>query len=172
MHIPLNLQLFAEPGEGDPNKGSETPPSFDDFLKDKTAQSEFDKRVAKALETAKGKWDREASLTADEKAAAKTKEREDAIAKREGDIIKRELRAKALDTLGQKGLPTELADTLSYADEDGLNASLTSVEKAFRASLSKAVDEKLKGSPPPAGDGKAPSQMAAMRAAVGLPATK
>lgn len=30
--------------------------SFDDVLKDKAYQSEFDKRISKALETAKSKW--------------------------------------------------------------------------------------------------------------------
>ena len=43
-------------GEGTQgNEGGEK--SFDDVLKDKRYQSEFDKRVAKALETAKGKWE-------------------------------------------------------------------------------------------------------------------
>jgi hypothetical protein len=164
--FPLDLQFFAAAGDppaGDPPPAGGTPPpatppappSFDDFLKNKDAQSEFDKRVAKALETAKGKWDKEASLTAEEKAAAKTKEREDALNQKESEITKRELRAKALETLGEKGLPKELVDTLDYADEKLMNASLASVEKVFRASLAKAVDEKLKGNPPPAGGGAA-----------------
>ena len=34
--------------------------TFDEILQDKTYQSEFDKRVAKALETAKTKWEKEA----------------------------------------------------------------------------------------------------------------
>ena len=40
-----------ESKEGKENK------NFDDVLKDKKYQSEFDKRVAKALETAKSKWE-------------------------------------------------------------------------------------------------------------------
>ena len=45
-------------GEGNQNsEGGEK--SFDDILKDKKYQSEFDRRVAKALETAKVKWDTE-----------------------------------------------------------------------------------------------------------------
>lgn len=35
----------------------QTPKTFDEILADKTYQSEFDKRVTKALETAKIKWD-------------------------------------------------------------------------------------------------------------------
>ena len=45
-------------GETDDNQTLEgEDKSFDDILKDKKYQSEFDKRVAKALETAKGKWE-------------------------------------------------------------------------------------------------------------------
>ena len=45
----------GEGAEGD-NSG-EDDMSFGDILKDKKYQSECDKRVAKALETAKGKWE-------------------------------------------------------------------------------------------------------------------
>ena len=47
-----NVQIGAnEPGQ------EQQPKTFDELLKDKTYQSEFDKPVAKALETAKGKWE-------------------------------------------------------------------------------------------------------------------
>ena len=35
------------------------PPSFDEVLQNKDYQSEFDRRVNKAIETAKGGWDAE-----------------------------------------------------------------------------------------------------------------
>ena len=73
----LNLQFFAE-GEGGGSEGGNATGtdgtgatdgegkgadgegvSFDDFLKDKKNQAEFDRRVAKALETQKGKLDSE-----------------------------------------------------------------------------------------------------------------
>ena len=65
----LNIQLFAEDGEGEvkepENKGEkkepETPPAkpktFDEMLKENDYQSEFDKRNAKSIETAKAKWE-------------------------------------------------------------------------------------------------------------------
>ena len=66
-----NVQTGAnEPGQ------EQQPKTFDEMLKDKTYQSEFDKRVAKALETAKGKWESdhqaklEAAKTEAEKMAA------------------------------------------------------------------------------------------------------
>ncbi|MEG2354261.1 MAG: DUF4355 domain-containing protein, partial [Clostridium sp.] len=75
--IPFNLQMFAEAGGtagGNDGGGTTagdntvTPPptdggqaegdkTFDDLLKDKKYQSEFDKKVAKALEAAKNEWE-------------------------------------------------------------------------------------------------------------------
>lgn len=73
----IGLQHFAE-GEGDGGADANVPgnqtadnggdaqdnaqqkPTFDDMLKDKDMQSEFDKRVSKALETAKTKWQKDA----------------------------------------------------------------------------------------------------------------
>ena len=68
--MPMNLQFFAEDGAagggaggsasgdagaadgaGAAEGGAATPPSFDDFLKDPKNQAEFDRRVAKALDT-------------------------------------------------------------------------------------------------------------------------
>ena len=154
--IPMNLQFFADPPADPPAVPPTDPPkapSFDDFLKDTANQSEFDKRVAKALATAKGNWEKEKNMTAEQLAQQKIQEREADIQKREADITKRELRSKALETLGTKGLPKELVDTLDYTDEKSMNGSLANIEKAFRDSLQKAVDERLKGAPPPAGSG-------------------
>ena len=61
----MNLQLFAEPGpepapapEPTPEpKPEPAPQSFDDILKNKDYQAEFDRRVQKALGTAKEKWE-------------------------------------------------------------------------------------------------------------------
>ena len=68
--VPMNLQLFAEgddAGTGDSGNGGGTggdggsdqggadnPPSFDDFLKTGDNQAEFDRRLQKAINTAKG----------------------------------------------------------------------------------------------------------------------
>lgn len=46
--------------------------SFDDILKDKEYQSEFDKRVSKALETAKVKWEAKATIEKNKAVAEST----------------------------------------------------------------------------------------------------
>lgn len=150
-------------GEGD---GSKSEPSFDDFLKDSKNQSEFDKRIAKALETAKGKWEAEkatelenakteaeklAKMNAEQKAKYEEEKRIADLEEREKNITTRELKAAAYETLAERGLPKELTDILNYENADVCNKSIESVEKAFQSAVEKAVNEKLRGKEIPKG---------------------
>lgn len=181
--IPINLQLFAEAGAGEgggetgnddgkgegtgDGKGSEGgEKSFDDVLKDKKYQSEFDKRIAKALETAKGKWETDkatelenakteaeklAKMNAEQKAKYAEEKRLSELEKREKDITTRELKAQAYETLAEKGLPKDLVEILNYLDAESCNKSIEAVEKAFQSAVEKAVNEKLRGKDTPKG---------------------
>lgn len=95
--VPMNLQLFAESGndtgagdtgngsgaaggsEGAGDAGDDTPPSFDDLLKN-GHQAEFDRRVQRAINTAltnaREKWQAltDDKLSEAEKLAKMTKE--------------------------------------------------------------------------------------------------
>ena len=190
--LPMNLQFFAEPdgngggagggagdaggaaggdngdqgaaGAGEGGEGNRGTQSFDDFLKNPANQSEFDKRVAKALETQRGKMQSEiqtqienarteaeklAKMNAEQKAQYEKEKKEAELAKRESDITKRELTATAKETLSEKGLPISLSAVLDYSDAEKCNASIEAVEKAFKEAVEKAVDERLKGGKPP-----------------------
>lgn len=140
--------------------------NFDDVLKDKKYQSEFDKRVAKALETAKSKWETDkatelenakteaeklAKMNAEQKAKYAEEKRIAELEKREKDITTRELKAQAYETLAEKGLPKDLVEILNYSDAETCNASIEAVEKAFQSAVEKAVNEKLRGGNPPKG---------------------
>lgn len=140
--------------------------SFDDILKDKKYQSEFDKRVAKALETAKGKWETDyqakieeakteaeklAKMNAEQKAKYAEEKRLAELEKREKDITTRELRATAYETLAEKNLPKELVEILNYSDAEQCNKSIEAVEKAFQSAVEKAVNDKLRGKETPKG---------------------
>jgi len=150
-------------GEGE-GKGEGDNKSFDDLLKDKNYQSEFDKKIAKALETAKGKWEADyktkieeakteaqklAKMNADEKAKYEQEKRVAELEKREKDITTRELQATAKTTLVDKGLPIELYEILNYSDAESCNKSIEAVEKAFQTSVEKSVNEKLRGNGDP-----------------------
>lgn len=174
-----NLQFFAADGAGadggngegqgegtESDNGDNQPISFDDFLKDGKNQSEFDKRVAKAIETAKSKWQADyeqkieeakteaaklAKMNAEQKAQYEQEKRLKELEAREKEITVRELKAVALETLAEKGLPKELAEILNYNDADSCKKSIESVEKAFQSAVEKAVNDKLRGSGAPQG---------------------
>lgn len=159
----------AEGGNGEGTEGQEGgEKSFDDVLKDKKYQSEFDKRVAKALETAKGKWEADyqakieeakteaeklAKMNADQKAEYEKQKKLDELAKREKDITTRELKATAYETLAEKGIvgdsAKELATILNYESAETCNKSIESVVKVINSIAERQVNEKLRGGNPP-----------------------
>ena len=181
--VPMNLQLFAEGGDGagadggngggsgegegaggEGGAGSDTPPSFDDFLKIGGNQAEFDRRVQKAVNTAvtkaQEKWqaladdklseaEKLAKMTKEEKAQYMQQKREKELADREAAITRKELMAEAKNTLASDGLPQELAEVLDYSDADTCKKSMEKVKEVFQRAVETAVEEKLKGGKPP-----------------------
>ena len=181
--VPMNLQLFAEGGDGagadggngggsgdgegaggEGGAGSDTPPSFDDFLKTGGNQAEFDRRVQKAVNTAvtkaQEKWqaladdklseaEKLAKMTKEEKAQYMQQKREKELADREAAITRKELMAEAKNTLASDGLPQELAEVLDYSDADTCKKSMKKVKEVFQRAVETAVEEKLKGGKPP-----------------------
>lgn len=150
-------------GSGDGSKKpDEKKKTFDDMLADGW-QSEFDRRVNSAVQTAignaKAKWqlmtddkvseaEKLAKMTDAEKNDYLTKKRLADLDKREAEITKRELTASAKNTLADKGLPSELAEFLDYTNADTCKKSIDDVEKTFRAAVQKGVEERLKGKEP------------------------
>lgn len=181
--VPMNLQLFAEGGDGagadggngggsgdgegaggEGGAGSDTPPSFDDFLKTGGNQAEFDRRVQKAVNTAvknaQEKWqaladdklseaEKLAKMTKEEKAQYMQQKKEKELTDREAAITRKELMAEAKNTLASDGLPQELAEVLNYSDADTCKKSMEKVKEVFQRAVETAVEEKLKGGKPP-----------------------
>ena len=175
--VPMNLQLFAEGGDGagagEGNGGGsgegtggegDNPPSFDDFLKTGSNQAEFDRRVQKAVNTAvtnaQEKWqvltddklseaEKLAKMTKEEKAQYMQQKKEKELSDREAAITRKELMAEAKNTLASDGLPQELAEVLDYSDADTCKKSMEKVKEVFQRAVETAVEEKLKGGKPP-----------------------
>lgn len=172
----ISLQYFAESNEGgnndpandgggsntNPAGGSEgnKPQSFDDVLKNKDYQAEFDRRVQQAITKAKDKWnallddklsesEKLAKMNKEEKAEYLRQKSEKELAAREAAVTKRELMAEAKVTLADEKLPVSLAELLNYTDADACKASIETMKKAFQEAVSAAVQEKLKGGTPP-----------------------
>ena len=131
-------------GEGDQGV------SFDDFLKNPKNQAEFDRRIAKALETNKTKLQADFAVQLEnEKAQYAREKKEKELTDRETAITKRELKATAIEQLAEKNLPTSLAEVLNYASAEECKASIEAVGKAFQEAVEKAVETRLAGGKPP-----------------------
>jgi len=172
--IPMNIQFHADEPSGNGGSGEGAGGnggggvSFDDMLKDKAYQAEFDRRINKALETARGKWEAEkteavnaakseaeklAKMTAEQRAAHESAERIKQLEQRERDITTRELRAQALDALRDKELPSQLGDLLNYSSAEACSKSIEAVEAAFRGAVQSGVESRMKGKTPTTGTG-------------------
>lgn len=176
----MNLQLFGHDGDGagtgdgegdgangtkgqaGEGEGNEPPKAktFDELLADENYQAEFDRRVQKALGTAREKWEalmddklseaeKLAKMNKEEKADYLHKKKEKELADKEEALTRRELTAEAKNTLAEKKLPVGLAEVLNYSDAESCNKSIDAVEKAFQEAVQAAVEEKLKGGVPP-----------------------
>ena len=141
---------------------SKAVPSFEELLKNKDYQSEFDRRVTKALETAKANWEREeqakqteakrlAAMNEEQKAEHKRAQAEKQLAEREAAVTKRELTATAKEQLIEKGFPPELSDVLDYSGAENCRKSIEIVSSVFSQAVEKAVNERLKSPPPKTG---------------------
>ena len=158
--LPMNLQLFAEGGDGagadggngggsgesaggEGGAGGDTPPSFDDFLKTGGNQAEFDRRVQKAVNTAvtkaQEKWQALADdkLSEAEKLAKMTKEEKAQYMqqKREKELTDREA------AITRKEMMAEAKNTLA---SDGLPQELAEVLDYSDADTCKKSMEKVK----------------------------
>ena len=158
--VPMNLQLFAEGGDGagadggngggsgegaggEGGAGGDTPPSFDDFLKTGGNQAEFDRRVQKAVNTAvtkaQEKWQAltDDKLSEAEKLAKMTKEEKAQYMqqKREKELTDREA------AITRKELMAEAKNTLV---SDGLPQELAEVLDYSDADTCKKSMEKVK----------------------------
>lgn len=136
---------------------------FNALMQEKAFQSEFDRRVSRALETARSKWAQEtkqqveqarseaealARMNSQERAAHEFAQRSARLDEREQAILGRELRAEASQQLQSRGLPTELVGIVNCSSPEGMQASLDTVEQAFRSAVQRGVEDRLRGSVP------------------------
>ena len=147
--------------------GNDNLSDFDKFLQQPGMQAEFDRRIAKGLETQKknlsGQMQQQindavakavkeaqdrAAMTAEQQKAYDDQKRADELSKREAAIVVRELKATAKEQLQSKGLSSELADFLDYTDEDHMTSSLEKLAKTYQMSIQAGVEAKLKGAKP------------------------
>ena len=135
--------------------------TFDEILADKTYQSEFDRRIAKALETARTKWEKEAEVkkTEAEKLAKmdaeekhkyeldkERKEKEEAISK----LNAYELKEEAIKIASEKELPISLLNVIDYRKEnaESIKTKIDEIEIVYKQAIQAGINEKMKEKTP------------------------
>jgi len=142
-------------------QAEDTPLTFDEILGDKTYQAEFDRRVQKALETARTKWEAEeqtkrteaeklAKMDAEQKAKYELKkaneERDSALAK----LNAYELKNTAIRIAQEKGLDITLLEDIDYSKQtaETITTIIETKKAVFDKALEKAMNDKYKESTP------------------------
>lgn len=142
-------------------KVEDKPLSFDEILGDKTYQAEFDRRVQKALDTAKAKWEADeqtkrteaeklAKMDAEQKAKYELKkaneERDSAIAK----LNAYELEKTAIKIAQEKGLDITLLEDIDFSKQtaETITTIIDTKKAVFDKALEKAMNEKYKETTP------------------------
>lgn len=135
--------------------------TFDEILTNKEYQAEFDRRVQKAIETAKGKWQEinDAEKTEAEKlekmnkeqkleyqAQKEKQEKENALA----ELNAYKLKEQALTIASEKGLDVSLLKLIDFktVTAEKLNEHIDNLSTVFNKAVEKAVNERLKEDTP------------------------
>lgn len=143
----------------------ESKPTFDEMLKDSNYQSEFDKRVAKSLETAKTKWEKEynekleAQKTEAEKLANMKEAEKHAYElakanKRAEEAINKlnayELEKQAIKIAREKGLDVSLLEDIDYTKQtaESISTIIDTKKEIFDKALENAINERYKEKTP------------------------
>ncbi|MGY5437664.1 capsid assembly scaffolding protein Gp46 family protein [Lactiplantibacillus argentoratensis] len=167
--LPMNLQFFADPNpDPDPEDSKEDEPVT---LTQKELQSkldsEADKRAAKAVETAKAKWEADkkqaledaknegaklAKMSAAEKADAEMQARVEEIEKREAALKQKELKAATKALLQDNGLPADMSDTLiGLGDAEAIKNAVETLKGSIDAQVNQRVEKIATGTKPVSG---------------------
>lgn len=119
----------------------------------KTANAKTEAAFEKKLEDAKAQWEKEAKMTAAERAkAAEDKARAD-FENEKAAFAHEKLISRAQGQLIKNGLPEDIAEliTASDATEEKIGEGIAALKSAFDKAVEAAVEEKLKGNPPAIG---------------------
>ncbi|AVO22582.1 DUF4355 domain-containing protein [Aeribacillus composti] len=178
----LNLQFFAEPGEGgepggdnpgaEPGQGGKGEPEVLELTPEELQRkidSEADRRLDKVLKKKQQEWEekfrerleqekkeaeRLAKLSERERKEEELRKREEELQERLRQLELKELKADAIADLNNKGLPAEFADFLLADNAEKTLENINNFKHAFDKAVNEAVKEKLRQDTPPAGGGQ------------------
>ncbi|MDK0754725.1 DUF4355 domain-containing protein [Clostridium perfringens] len=136
-------------------ENSEGNKSFDEILQDENFKSEFDKRIAKVLESEKAKWETEKAteLTEAEKLAKMNEEerekyefdkRKMEFEAKEKEFAIKELKLQAKEILIQEEMNAELIDVLNFSDAETCKKHISLIKKVINLEAKKIADIEIK----------------------------
>ena len=129
----------------------------------KLLQSETDRKVSKALETAKSKWEQEyeqkleaekseaeklASMSAEERAKAEFEREKEEWLKEKSKFEKEKMKLEATKLLNSEGLPITFVDYVVGDTAEDVQENIKVFKEEWTKSLDEAVTERLKGRTP------------------------
>ena len=137
------------------------PLSFDEILGDKTYQAEFDRRVQKALETARSKWEAEeqtkrteaeklAKMDAEQKAKYELKKERERADEALAKLNAYELKNTAIKIAQEKGLDISLLEDIDYSKQtaETITTIIETKKAVFDKAIEKAMNDKYKEKSP------------------------
>lgn len=164
----MNLQLFAEDTGADVSNDTqnvETPPDTtevktytEDELKAQI-QAETDRKVTKALETAKAKWLEEeqaklkqaeelAKLSEKERAAKELEIQRNEFEQEKSKFQRERLTLQTEKDLISKDMPAEFAPFVVADTAEQTLININTLQASWQAAIEKAIDDKVKGRTP------------------------
>ena len=137
------------------------PVTFDDFLKDGKNQAEFDKRVQKAINTAKTNWEelmnsekseaeKLAKMNKEQKLEYQAQKEKESKEKALAELNAYKLKEQATRIASDKGLDISLLTFFNFetVKAEEINSKIEEVSNAFNKAVEKAVNERLKEDTP------------------------
>lgn len=122
---------------------------------DKALQSEVDKRVTQAMQTAERKADARvkeakklAQMSEQQRYEYELETREKAIAQKEQELALAENKATAASVLADKGISAKLVDFVVAEDAETMMNNINLLEQEFKASVKAEIEKRLATSTP------------------------
>ena len=162
----------ANAGGGDSNpdggRAPEEPLAFDQLLaSNRDYQSEFDRKVTQALTKARQNWDREQAesmdeakrlekMTATERAQYQLSKDKATLEQERAAFARERLQVSVGAELQKRGLSADFAAYLTGNDAETSKANIDAFEALWKASLSDAVNGRMRSGAPPRDTNPAP----------------
>ena len=139
------------------------PETFTKEQVEKMLQAETDRKVSKALETAKAKWQEEfqtklaeeknqaeklAKMSESERLQAEFDKQKQAFETERQQFLREKLELQTVKELSTLGLPTDFSTFVMADDAETIKTNISILKEQFEMAIEKAVEEKLKGHTP------------------------